>query len=65
MRLEADPAVSTFCERPARLTEEPAARLVEFWVQVSYRKVNVELSDEAFSQCSRERVPDLPSPEGK
>ena len=30
MRLEADPAVSTFCERPARLTEEPAARLVEF-----------------------------------
>ena len=33
MRLEADPAVSTFCERPARLTPEPAARLVDFWRQ--------------------------------
>ena len=30
MRLEADPAVRTFCERPARLAGEPAARLVDF-----------------------------------
>jgi len=27
------PAVSTFCERPTRLTPEPAARLVDFWLQ--------------------------------
>ena len=33
MRLEADPAVSTFCERPDRLAPEPAARLVDFWLQ--------------------------------
>ena len=33
MRLEADPAVELFCERPVRLSPEPAARLVDFWFQ--------------------------------
>ena len=33
LRLEADPAVLTFCERPARLDPQPDARLVDFWVR--------------------------------
>ena len=33
IRLEADPAVSAFCERPARLTREPGARLIDFWLE--------------------------------
>ena len=33
IRLEADAAVRAFCERPCRLTLEPEARLVDFWVQ--------------------------------
>jgi hypothetical protein len=32
LRLEADPAVLAFCERPARLRAQPDARLVDFWV---------------------------------
>lgn len=31
LRLEADPAVLAFCERPARLWPQPDARLVDFW----------------------------------
>ena len=33
LRLEADPAVLAFCERPARLGPQPDARLVDFWVR--------------------------------
>jgi hypothetical protein len=33
IRLEADPAVSTFCERPARVDRRPDACLIDFWVQ--------------------------------
>ena len=33
LRLEADPAVVAFCERPARLRPQPDARLVDFWVR--------------------------------
>lgn len=32
IRLEADPAVITFCERPARIGPQRDARLVDFWV---------------------------------
>ena len=32
IRLEADPATITFCERPVRLGPERDARLVDFWV---------------------------------
>ena len=34
LRLEADPAVVAFCERPARLRPQPDARLVDFWVRL-------------------------------
>lgn len=32
IRLEADPAVITFCERPVRIGPQRDARLVDFWV---------------------------------
>jgi len=31
--LEADPAVLTFCERPARISRQPDSCLIDFWVQ--------------------------------
>jgi len=33
IRLEADPDVSNFCERPARVDRRPDAGLIDFWVQ--------------------------------
>ncbi|WP_213956823.1 hypothetical protein [Variovorax sp. dw_954] len=33
IRLEGDPTVLCFCERPLRLSPTPGARLVDFWVQ--------------------------------
>src|ERR1700712_2719523 len=33
IRLEADPRVLAFCERPTRLGPRPDDRLVDFWVQ--------------------------------
>lgn len=33
IRLEADPSVLAFCERPARAGPGPASRLIDFWVQ--------------------------------
>jgi hypothetical protein len=33
LRLEADPTVLAFCERPARLGPQPDARLVDFWIR--------------------------------
>jgi hypothetical protein len=33
IRLEADPGVSNFCERPARVDRRPDACLIDFWVQ--------------------------------
>ena len=33
IRLEADPSVIAFCERPSRAGPEPDARLIDFWVQ--------------------------------
>ncbi len=33
IRLEADPAVLTFCERPARVDRRPDSCLIDFWVQ--------------------------------
>ena len=35
IRLEADPAVIAFCERPARLGPGPDTRLIDFWVHGS------------------------------
>lgn len=32
IRLEADPSVSTFCERPARISAEPSSLLINYWV---------------------------------
>ena len=32
LRLEADPSVSTFCERPARIGPAPTSRLINYWV---------------------------------
>ncbi len=32
IRLEADPSVSTFCERPARIGPDPTSQLISFWV---------------------------------
>jgi hypothetical protein len=32
IRLEADPSVSTFCERPARIGPDPTSPLISFWV---------------------------------
>jgi hypothetical protein len=31
IRLEADPSVSTFCERPARIGPDPTSPLISFW----------------------------------
>jgi len=31
--LEADPTVSAFCERPARLSLEPTSQLISYWVR--------------------------------
>jgi hypothetical protein len=31
--LEADPCVSAFCERPARLSPEPTSQLISYWVK--------------------------------
>src|SRR5450631_100797 len=33
VRLETDPAVSTFCEHPARFDADDNSRLIDFWVQ--------------------------------
>lgn len=33
IRLEADPAVLTFCERPTRISRQPDSCLIDFWVQ--------------------------------
>ena len=33
IRLEADPAVLTFCERPARISRQPDSCLIDYWVQ--------------------------------
>jgi hypothetical protein len=33
IRLEADPAVLTFCERPARVDSQPDSCLIDFWIQ--------------------------------
>ncbi len=33
LRLEADPDVSTFCERPARIGPDPTSRLISYWVR--------------------------------
>lgn len=35
IRLEVDPAVESFCERPARVDRRPDSCLVDFWVQRS------------------------------
>lgn len=32
VRLEADPSVSTFCERPARIGPDPTSQLISYWV---------------------------------
>ena len=32
VRLEADPGVSTFCERPARIGSDPNSQLISYWV---------------------------------
>src|SRR5215212_2212824 len=32
VRLEADPATLTFCERPARVDRQPGSCLIDFWV---------------------------------
>ena len=32
IRLEADPSVLAFCERPARMGSDPDTRLIDFWV---------------------------------
>ena len=32
VRLEADPHVSTFCERPARIGSDPTSLLISYWV---------------------------------
>lgn len=32
VRLEADPGVSTFCERPARINSNPNSQLISYWV---------------------------------
>ena len=32
-RLEADPSVTSFCERPARLDTDDTGHLIDFWVQ--------------------------------
>ena len=33
LRLEADPVILAFCERPARLGPQPDTRLVDFWIR--------------------------------
>src|SRR5947207_1367794 len=33
IRLEADPSVLDFCERPARVGSNPETRLIDFWVR--------------------------------
>jgi hypothetical protein len=33
IRLEADPAVLSFCERPARVDSQPDSCLIDFWIQ--------------------------------
>ena len=33
LRLEADPAVLSLCERPVRLSFSPGSRVVDFWIQ--------------------------------
>ena len=45
VRLEADPLVTSFCERPARLGREPASRLISFWVERGPAQEFVVLSD--------------------
>lgn len=32
VRLEADPSVSAFCERPARIDPDPTSQLISYWV---------------------------------
>jgi hypothetical protein len=45
VRLEADPEVTGFCERPARLGREPASRPIGFWVERGQAQEFVVLSD--------------------
>src|SRR3954451_13867199 len=33
IRLETDPAVLTFCERPSRVASQPDSCLIDFWIQ--------------------------------
>src|SRR5436853_464549 len=35
IRLEAEPAVLNFCERPARVDARPDSCLVDFWIQLA------------------------------
>lgn len=54
VRLEADPDVEMFCERPTRMGRDPTSPLIHFWVQ---RRQNRE-----FVLLSRGEVPaNLPS----
>ena len=45
VRLEADPEVTSFCERPARLGAKPTGRPIDFWIERGQVQEFVVLSD--------------------
>jgi hypothetical protein len=47
IRLEADPSVETFCERPAYLDFADGKRLADFWVRQGDREMLIVVDDES------------------
>jgi len=47
IRLEADPSVQTFCERPAYLDFAAGKRLADFWVRRDDREMLIVVDDES------------------
>jgi len=54
IRLETDPSVSTFCERPARIGADPTSPLISYWVSRKQAQEFVML-------VTAERPADLPN----
>lgn len=46
IRLESDPAVLTFCERPLTLDRDPDKLLIDFWVRYRDQEILLVISDE-------------------
>src|SRR5436190_19475697 len=56
IRLEADPAVLTLCERPARVGSQPDSCLVDFWIQRAGGQSMLLLSRPVTWRCTMSTV---------